>query len=152
VPEPQPEPAPRQDPLDLLRAQVRAVQEAAERLAARETGGAGGGGPADRGGGSDPAGQAGDPAGAGAAGGTPPPRGWDVPRPAEGQSRPGDLAALVAALVEALRAVVPRELQQPLADLLRELLLAVRAILDWYLERLDGRRAAPAEVEEIPID
>jgi hypothetical protein len=40
---------------------------------------------------------------------------------------------------------------QRIAAALRELLLALRALIDWYLERVDRRRAEPAEVEEIPI-
>jgi hypothetical protein len=34
---------------------------------------------------------------------------------------------------------------------LREVLLTMRALIDWYLERLDGSERAP-EVEEIKID
>jgi hypothetical protein len=33
----------------------------------------------------------------------------------------------------------------------REILLLVRAIVDWYIERLDQGRKAPVEVEDIPI-
>jgi hypothetical protein len=46
---------------------------------------------------------------------------------------------------------VPRELQDQLNSLVRELLLAVRALIDWYLEQLDAPAAEP-EVEDIPID
>jgi hypothetical protein len=38
-----------------------------------------------------------------------------------------------------------------LAEALRELLLALRALIDWYLERAERRRAAPVEVQDIPI-
>ena len=34
---------------------------------------------------------------------------------------------------------------------LREVLQALRDLLDWYLERLDRQRAEPAEVQDIPI-
>jgi len=61
-----------------------------------------------------------------------------------------DLSALLVAL-ESLRSLVPRELSDQLAALVRELLLTLRALIDWYLERLDGRRGEP-EVEDIPID
>ncbi len=61
-----------------------------------------------------------------------------------------DLSALLQAL-ESLRSAVPRELSDQLTALLRELLLTVRALIDWYLERLDGEPAEPA-VEDIPID
>jgi hypothetical protein len=82
-----------------------------------------------------------------------PPRGWDVPRQSR-ESAAGafpDLAPLVA-LVETARQAVPPELAQQLTDALRELLTALRALIDWYLERLDRPPAAPAEVEDIPID
>jgi hypothetical protein len=44
-----------------------------------------------------------------------------------------------------------RELQDQLTSLLRELLLTLRSLIDWYLERLDSRPREP-EVEEIPIE
>ncbi len=47
---------------------------------------------------------------------------------------------------------MPPELAQQLADALRELLPALRALIDWYLERLDRPAARAAEVEDIPID
>lgn len=58
-----------------------------------------------------------------------------------------DLAPLFA-LAEALRRGVPRELQGQFNSLLREVLLTLRALIDWYLER--GERKP--EVEDIPID
>ena len=61
-----------------------------------------------------------------------------------------DLHAVIA-LLEGLRTAVPRELQDQFASLLREVLLTVRALIDFYLERLDGRRDEP-QVEDIPID
>jgi hypothetical protein len=47
---------------------------------------------------------------------------------------------------------VPPELAQQLADAVRELLMALRALIDWYLERLDRPSPEPVEVEDIPID
>jgi hypothetical protein len=61
-----------------------------------------------------------------------------------------DLAALIA-IFEALRRAVPHELQEQFIALQRELLLTLRALIDWYLERLDGTSRAP-QVEDIPID
>ena len=61
-----------------------------------------------------------------------------------------DLSALLLAL-EGLRRAVPRELSDQLTALLRELLLTLRALIDWYLERLDGG-PVEKEVEDIPID
>ena len=45
----------------------------------------------------------------------------------------------------------PRELQGQLTDLIREFLLTLRSLIDWYLERLDRPSREP-EVENIPID
>lgn len=61
-----------------------------------------------------------------------------------------DLSVLVA-LLDAARSAVPRELQEQFTALLRELLLALRGMIDSYLERLGG---PPREkrVEDIPID
>ncbi len=61
-----------------------------------------------------------------------------------------DLSAMLLAL-ESLRGAVPRELSDQLTALLRELLLTVRALIDWYLEHLDGEPVEP-RVEDIPID
>jgi hypothetical protein len=68
----------------------------------------------------------------------PPPRGFP------------DLTPLLA-LVDAMRRVVPLELQEQVNALQRELLLTIRALIDWYLERLDNT-SKPTVVEDIPID
>jgi hypothetical protein len=70
--------------------------------------------------------------------GLPPPRGFP------------DLSPVIA-LVDALRRVVPLELQEQFNALQRELLLTIRALIDWYLERLEGSQRATV-VEDIPID
>ncbi len=44
-----------------------------------------------------------------------------------------------------------RELDRQLTNIIREFLLTLRSLIDWYLERLDAPRREP-EVEEIPID
>lgn len=76
-----------------------------------------------------------------------PPAGFSAPPP----PRPlPDLSAILAVL-DAVRAAVPRELQQQFTALLREVLLTLRALIDRYLERLDGR-ATRTRVEDIPID
>jgi len=82
----------------------------------------------------------------------PPPAGWRSSEPDAdgGAGRGGELEWLVAAL-QSLRDLIPPELQRRLTEALRELLLAVRALLDWYLERLERRRAEPPEVQDIPI-
>jgi hypothetical protein len=40
---------------------------------------------------------------------------------------------------------------EQLTRLLREFLLTLRSLIDWYLERLDEPRTEP-EIEEIPIE
>lgn len=92
----------------------------------------------------------------------PPPRpesdwqrlGWDdydlgspPPNPV---GRAPDLSILVA-FVEALRRLVPSDLQGQFNSLLREVLKTLRSLIDWYLERLDSTGEEP-EVEDIPID
>jgi hypothetical protein len=72
----------------------------------------------------------------------------DPPRPPRGGSP--DPAALFV-LLDGLRRVAPRELDDQLTKLIREFLLTLRALIDWYLERLDRPRREP-EVEDIPIE
>jgi hypothetical protein len=79
-----------------------------------------------------------------------PPQGWATPPRADGAGGSDDLAALVA-LVQALRDVVPPELQQQVTDLIRQVLLLVRALVDHWIERLEGERGGEPEVEDIPI-
>lgn len=116
------------DPLDELSQRVRAAQQAAERILSEA---------------SEAAGQA-------ATGERPPPRGYAAADEGAQARRSAEAQALLA-LFDLGRALVPPELRQALADLVRELLLAVRALIDWYLERLDERRRRPVEVEDIPI-
>jgi hypothetical protein len=80
----------------------------------------------------------------------PPPAGWQTPEAETEQRTDGDLEALIA-LARSLRDLIPPELQQRLINALREVLQALRDLLDWYLERLDRQRAEPAEVQDIPI-
>jgi hypothetical protein len=79
-----------------------------------------------------------------------PPRGWAVPG---GGGSASDLQALLA-LLDAVRDAVPAELSRQLEAALRELLLALRALIDWYLERLGepGSGRSQVEVEDIPLD
>jgi hypothetical protein len=90
----------------------------------------------------------------------PQPPGWDEvdwdtwtpganvppPRPRAGP----DLAPLFA-LLDFVRSALPRELRDQFTSLLREVLLTLRALIDWYLERLGGEPSGPA-VEDIPIE
>ena len=70
--------------------------------------------------------------------------------PGGARLRPQDLE-LLGRLLERVRDLIPPELQRRLADALRELLLALRALIDWYLERMERRRGDPPEVKDIPI-
>jgi hypothetical protein len=70
------------------------------------------------------------------------------PRPPRGRGL--DLSALFV-LLDGMRRVLPRELEEQFTALVREVLLTLRALIDWYLERLDGREREP-RVEDIPIE
>jgi hypothetical protein len=72
--------------------------------------------------------------------GAPPPR----------RGRGFDPAALFV-LLDAIRRAVPSELEARVTALIREFLLTLRSLIDWYLERLDKPRREP-RVEDIPID
>ncbi len=79
-----------------------------------------------------------------------PPRGWSVP--GEDPRPPAlDLSQLTA-LVESLRGVVPPDLARSLADALRELLVAIRAVLDWYITRLEPPEPPESDVQDIPVE
>jgi hypothetical protein len=115
------------DALQRLRAQVEAAHEAAERVARTA-----------------------------AASGTPreavPPAGWAAPTdeaPREGTDAP-EVRALVA-LLEIVRELVPADVSDQAMELVRELLLLARAIIDLVVSRLERPRRADAEVEDIPI-
>jgi hypothetical protein len=61
-----------------------------------------------------------------------------------------DLSALIA-LLESLRRMIPAELQEQFNALQRELLLTVRGLIDWQLERLEAGKPE-SQVEDIPIE
>jgi hypothetical protein len=108
--------------LEALRDRLRATQEAAERLASEA---------------------------ASASRSGVPPAGWDVPGRADDAN--AELEALVRILAT-LREVMPPELRTQLAELVRQLLLFVRAVLDWWIERMtEGPRGDDPPVEDIPI-
>src|SRR5512132_2468197 len=62
-----------------------------------------------------------------------------------------ELAALVA-LLRALRDLVPPELQQQLAEIVRQVLLLLRAVIDFWVARLEAPGATEVDVQDIPID
>ncbi len=83
------------------------------------------------------------------AGERPPPAGWQSRAGTEARES-GDLDLLMQ-LVGSLRELVPTDLQRRLGEALRELLLALRALIDWYLERAERRGREAPEVQDIPI-
>lgn len=82
--------------------------------------------------------------------GGPPPAGWQIPGAREPRSSRSELELLVQ-MFQSVRDLIPPELQRRLADALRELLLALRALIDWYLERSEQHRQESSQVEDIPI-
>jgi hypothetical protein len=62
-----------------------------------------------------------------------------------------ELDALVG-LLRTLRELVPPELQQQVTDVIRQVLMLVRAVIDYWVDRLDTPRGAAMHVEDIPID
>jgi hypothetical protein len=80
---------------------------------------------------------------------------WDTWTPGSSSPPPRlgsgpDLAPLFA-LIDVMRSALPRELRDQFNSLVREVLLTLRALIDWYLERLgDGK--SEARVEDIPIE
>jgi hypothetical protein len=113
------------DPLASLRERIHATREAAEHLAAQAAQAL----QAERNGGV-------------------PPRGWATPH--EREETRSELQAMVA-LLEALRDLVPPELQHQVREVLRQVLLLIRAIIDWWVDRIDVQRGAEPEIEDIPI-
>lgn len=78
--------------------------------------------------------------------------GPDVPR--RGDDAAHELQALVS-LIGLLRDLLPDELREQLAQVVRQLLLAVRAVIDWWVLRLEeGERPMPASepMEDIPVE
>jgi hypothetical protein len=154
---PTPPPGSAEEALRRLEQRLDRASEAAERLMAQAgeaaAGGAGwtdipsAGGPSA---GNPSSGNpsAGNPQGIGGPA-KPPPRGWQVPD--DGSAAPASDLDPFVALAQALRDLVPAELQRRLVAALRELLLALRALIDWYVERLERRREQAVEVEDIPI-
>ena len=92
-------------------------------------------------------------------------RDWERAGPRPGPATPGprperapaatpgagpDLSSLFL-LLDGLRRAAPVELQERVTTLVREILMTLRSLIDWYLERLDQPAAKP-EVEDIPIE
>jgi hypothetical protein len=83
----------------------------------------------------------------------PPPAGWEAP-PASGEREAARGTSEIEALLEAIKSardLVPPDVHARLAAALREVLLAIRALIDFYIERLERVRREPPEVQDIPI-
>jgi hypothetical protein len=81
----------------------------------------------------------------------PPPAGWQVPRNVRQASSPGaEFDALISA-ARSVRELLPPEVAQRLVEAVKDVLMAARALIDWYIERLDRRPPPQPEVEDIPI-
>ena len=81
-----------------------------------------------------------------------PPRGFDVPGRERAAEAFPDLAALTG-LLELGKQSLPPELSRQLAQALRELLIAMRAVLDYSINRLEpGEPPAGPQVEDIPVE
>jgi hypothetical protein len=83
-----------------------------------------------------------------------PPQGWAASPAPEAPGTTVEALQAIAGLLAVVRSAVPPELAHQFAGALRELLVAVRALIDFYLERLDqppDRAGEPVAVEDIPI-
>jgi hypothetical protein len=81
----------------------------------------------------------------------PPPSGWQAAAEEPPSRSPTtELESLLAA-IGSLRELIPPEVAERLIAALRELLLALRSLIEWYLERLERRRSEPPDVQDIPI-
>jgi len=116
-----------EEALRRLRDQVRATQDAAERIVREASEHAQGAGRT-------------------------PPRGWQPPQPQAAELSAE--AQALATLLDSLRALLPPDLREQVSDLIRQLLKIVRALVDLLIDRLEvaeGPRGASPEVEDIPI-
>ncbi len=145
-PPPANDPTLTEDALRRLEERLDRASEAAERLIAEAAAAASGVRGAAPTGGDDPPGSPPTP---GEDTPKPPPAGWQNPH--KEQRSPESELELLTQVLQSVRDLVPPELQRRLAEALRELLLALRALIDFYLERLERRRSEPTEVEDIPI-
>lgn len=126
-----------QDPLETLRDQIRAATEAAERLVREVASTA----PAA-------AAETAAPPPAPAADGELPRAGWEPPR---GSETAAELQSL-ASLLQSVRDLLPADLQAQLTEVIREVLLLLRAVIDWMVARIEREgRGQELEVEDIPI-
>jgi hypothetical protein len=85
-----------------------------------------------------------------------PPQGWAAASDEQRAETAAEVEALVGVL-HALRDLVPEDLWDQIREIVRQLLLLLRALLDLVVERLGGddapgrRRASGPDVQDIPI-
>ena len=82
-----------------------------------------------------------------------PSRGWESASAVGTPSLSAEVQAL-AQLLEAVRDLLPPELREQVAQLIRQLLLVIRALIDFLVDRIEHgspARGAQPEVEDIPI-
>jgi hypothetical protein len=148
-----------EEALRRLEQRLDQASEAAERLMAQATAEAAARAANLASGAGNPGSGAGNPVGDAGAGdaepgaadpGDLPPAGWQT-SDEDPRSGFGPEVDSLVALVQAMRDLIPPDLQRRLIAALREVLLALRALIDWYLERLDRRREQGVEVQDIPI-
>ena len=78
---------------------------------------------------------------------------WDTWTPPQDPPRLGqgpDLRPLFA-MIDVMRSALPAELRDQFNSLVREVLLTLRALIDWYLDKLPGEKPS-SRVEDIPIE
>lgn len=80
-----------------------------------------------------------------------PPHGWEIPPEEPAPGAAGQAPDPVSQLIEQLLALVPHELRARLTEAVRQLLEALRALIDWCVARLERRGGGPVEVRDIPI-
>ena len=120
-----PEHARAADPLADLRERLEATRQAAEKLAGEAAGAAS----AD-------------------ARGEQPPEGWRTQAERDGTR---DDAAAFLDLLATLSRIVPEELRAQLAEVVRQVLLLVRALIDWVVQQLPQAQGQDRVVRDIPV-
>ena len=62
-----------------------------------------------------------------------------------------DDVTAMAQLVQSLVDLVPEDLREQVYEILRQILLLLRALIDWLVERLPQVRGSDLVVEDIPV-
>jgi hypothetical protein len=83
-----------------------------------------------------------------------PPQGWATP---QDRADAASEAQAIVALLESLRHLVPEELKQQVNDVLKQVLLLLRELIDWLVARMELGEGEPAAVrdravQDIPLD